>query len=204
MSFCTFFFFSIFKLFLKSKTICIFVVSKELYSQQYNKVGVFFASVPNFSEFYMELDANNQGMECLRVLNEIIFDFDEVRLMFPLCFFLFFSFLFFFSFSFSCFFFFFFFLLFLWPNCRDIFLMKFQQRVLYRISSLIFLSPISFSNKLVVGRICQLRKRSKHNNLTLPRFLFHNEFLLLYKYSFLKSIYFTLVVLSLSACLRVW
>ena len=26
----------------------------------------------------MELDANNQGMECLRVLNEIIADFDEV------------------------------------------------------------------------------------------------------------------------------
>ncbi|PVD31143.1 hypothetical protein C0Q70_10421 [Pomacea canaliculata] len=38
---------------------------------QYSKVGVFFASVPNFSDFYMELDANNQGVECLRVLNEI-------------------------------------------------------------------------------------------------------------------------------------
>ncbi|CAI9735925.1 adenylate cyclase type 1-like [Octopus vulgaris] len=50
----------------------------ELYSQQYNRVGVFFASVSNFSEFYMELDANNQGVECLRVLNEIIFDFDEL------------------------------------------------------------------------------------------------------------------------------
>ncbi|XP_045170613.2 Ca(2+)/calmodulin-responsive adenylate cyclase-like [Mercenaria mercenaria] len=49
----------------------------ELYSQHYSKIGVFFASIPNFSEFYMELDANNQGMECLRVLNEIIADFDE-------------------------------------------------------------------------------------------------------------------------------
>ncbi|KAJ8313922.1 hypothetical protein KUTeg_008483 [Tegillarca granosa] len=48
-----------------------------LYSQYYPKVGVFFASIPNFSDFYMELDANNQGMECLRVLNEIIVDFDE-------------------------------------------------------------------------------------------------------------------------------
>ncbi|XP_013391106.1 uncharacterized protein LOC106159379 isoform X2 [Lingula anatina] len=49
----------------------------ELYSQQYAKVGVMFASIPNFAGFYMELDANNQGIECLRVLNEIIFDFDE-------------------------------------------------------------------------------------------------------------------------------
>ncbi|XP_059175219.1 adenylate cyclase type 1-like isoform X2 [Physella acuta] len=50
----------------------------ELYSQQYNKVGVFFASIPNFSNFYVELAANNQGVECLRVLNEIIADFDEL------------------------------------------------------------------------------------------------------------------------------
>ncbi|KAH9492112.1 hypothetical protein Btru_026986 [Bulinus truncatus] len=50
----------------------------ELYSQQYNKVAVFFASIPNFSNFYVELDANNQGVECLRVLNEIIADFDEL------------------------------------------------------------------------------------------------------------------------------
>ena len=55
-----------------------FVSLQELYSQHYSKIGVFFASIPNFSEFYMELDANNQGMECLRVLNEIIADFDEV------------------------------------------------------------------------------------------------------------------------------
>lgn len=52
---------------------------QELYSQYYPKVGVFFASIPNFSNFYIELDANNQGMECLRVLNEIIVDFDEVN-----------------------------------------------------------------------------------------------------------------------------
>ncbi|NP_001191535.1 adenylate cyclase [Aplysia californica] len=50
----------------------------ELYSQQYNKVAVFFASIPNFSDFYVELAANNQGVECLRVLNEIIADFDEL------------------------------------------------------------------------------------------------------------------------------
>lgn len=57
----------------------LFLCFQELYSQYYPKVGVFFASIPNFSNFYIELDANNQGMECLRVLNEIIVDFDEVN-----------------------------------------------------------------------------------------------------------------------------
>lgn len=37
-----------------------------------------FASIPNFSEFYVELEANNEGVECLRLLNEIIADFDEI------------------------------------------------------------------------------------------------------------------------------
>jgi hypothetical protein len=37
-----------------------------------------FASIPNFSEFYVELEANNEGVECLRLLNEIIADFDEL------------------------------------------------------------------------------------------------------------------------------
>jgi len=57
------------------------VIFQELYSQHYSKIGVVFASIPNFSEFYSELAANNQGMECLRVLNEIIADFDEVTAM---------------------------------------------------------------------------------------------------------------------------
>jgi hypothetical protein len=37
-----------------------------------------FASIPNFWEFYVELEANNEGVECLRLLNEIIADFDEI------------------------------------------------------------------------------------------------------------------------------
>ncbi|NXJ32026.1 ADCY5 cyclase, partial [Ciconia maguari] len=41
-------------------------------------VAVMFASISNFSEFYVELEANNEGVECLRLLNEIIADFDEV------------------------------------------------------------------------------------------------------------------------------
>jgi hypothetical protein len=39
---------------------------------------VMFASITNFSEFYIELEGNNEGVECLRLLNEIIADFDEV------------------------------------------------------------------------------------------------------------------------------
>lgn len=50
----------------------------DLYHQSYAKVGVCFASIPNFMEFYVELDGNNQGMECLRLLNEIIADFDQL------------------------------------------------------------------------------------------------------------------------------
>ncbi|XP_076361646.1 adenylate cyclase 1-like [Tachypleus tridentatus] len=50
----------------------------ELYHQSYAKVGVMFASIPNYHEFYMELNTNNQGVECLRLLNEIIVDFDEL------------------------------------------------------------------------------------------------------------------------------
>ncbi|XP_053949645.1 Ca(2+)/calmodulin-responsive adenylate cyclase isoform X5 [Anastrepha ludens] len=52
--------------------------SQELYHQSYAKVGVIFASVPNFHEFYTEMDGSDQGLECLRLLNEIIADFDEL------------------------------------------------------------------------------------------------------------------------------
>ena len=41
-------------------------------------MGVIFASITNFHEFYTELDGNNQGVECIRLLNEIIIDFDEI------------------------------------------------------------------------------------------------------------------------------
>ena len=37
-----------------------------------------FASIPNFSDFYTEEGINNGGIECLRILNEIISDFDSV------------------------------------------------------------------------------------------------------------------------------
>uniref|UniRef100_A0A4W5KIX4 Adenylate cyclase type 5 n=1 Tax=Hucho hucho TaxID=62062 RepID=A0A4W5KIX4_9TELE len=50
----------------------------ELYYQSCECVAVMFASISNFSEFYIELEANNEGVECLRLLNEIIADFDEI------------------------------------------------------------------------------------------------------------------------------
>ena len=45
---------------------------QELYSQSYTRVGVIFASITNFHEFYTELDGNNQGIECIRLLDYII------------------------------------------------------------------------------------------------------------------------------------
>lgn len=50
----------------------------DLYSQSYAEVGVLFASMPNFADFYSEESINNQGLECLRFLNEVISDFDAV------------------------------------------------------------------------------------------------------------------------------
>ncbi|KAK7602501.1 hypothetical protein V9T40_008090 [Parthenolecanium corni] len=50
----------------------------DLYHEQCDCVCIMFASIPNFSEFYVELEANNEGVECLRLLNEIIADFDEI------------------------------------------------------------------------------------------------------------------------------
>ena len=37
-----------------------------------------FANIPNYKEFYNENDINKQGLECIRLLNEIICDFDLV------------------------------------------------------------------------------------------------------------------------------
>ena len=51
----------------------------ELYSQKYDNICVMFASIPNYKEFYTENDINKQGLECIRLLNEIICDFDKVR-----------------------------------------------------------------------------------------------------------------------------
>ncbi|XP_028993155.1 adenylate cyclase type 2-like [Betta splendens] len=54
------------------------VHNQDLYSQSYDCVCVMFASVPQFKEFYSESSENRDGLECLRFLNEIIADFDEL------------------------------------------------------------------------------------------------------------------------------
>ncbi len=51
---------------------------QDLYHESYNCIAVIFASIPNYIEFYDENDVNKQGLECLRLLNEIICDFDKV------------------------------------------------------------------------------------------------------------------------------
>lgn len=52
--------------------------NEDLYHQSYDCVCVMFASVPDFKEFYTESDVNKEGLECLRLLNEIIADFDDL------------------------------------------------------------------------------------------------------------------------------
>uniref|UniRef100_H2U1J0 Adenylate cyclase type 2 n=1 Tax=Takifugu rubripes TaxID=31033 RepID=H2U1J0_TAKRU len=52
--------------------------NEDLYHQSYESVCVMFASIPDFKEFYTESDVNKEGLECLRLLNEIIADFDEL------------------------------------------------------------------------------------------------------------------------------
>lgn len=52
------------------------MASDDLYSNTHNLCGVMFASIPNFQDFYSE-DIEN-GKACIRVLNEIICDFDEL------------------------------------------------------------------------------------------------------------------------------
>ncbi|XP_018045914.1 PREDICTED: adenylate cyclase type 2 isoform X1 [Atta colombica] len=53
---------------------------QELYHERYSSIAVMFASIPNYKEFYDETDINKQGLECLRLLNEIICDFDKLLL----------------------------------------------------------------------------------------------------------------------------
>uniref|UniRef100_H3D9B4 Adenylate cyclase type 9 n=1 Tax=Tetraodon nigroviridis TaxID=99883 RepID=H3D9B4_TETNG len=52
------------------------VMLTQSYSKNHDSVGVIFASIVNFSEFYEE--TYEGGKECYRVLNELIGDFDEL------------------------------------------------------------------------------------------------------------------------------
>lgn len=50
----------------------------ELYHESFKNVSVIFASIPNYSKLYREHMFDVDGTKCLRVLNEIISDFDMV------------------------------------------------------------------------------------------------------------------------------
>ncbi|XP_061842940.1 adenylate cyclase type 8 [Nerophis lumbriciformis] len=51
---------------------------EELYSQSYDEVGVMFASVAGFNEYFEQKEVRHEGVDCLRLLNEIIAGFDEL------------------------------------------------------------------------------------------------------------------------------
>ncbi|XP_051579375.1 adenylate cyclase type 8-like isoform X2 [Myxocyprinus asiaticus] len=52
--------------------------NEDLFSESYERVGVMFASIPDFTNYYEKKELIHQDVECLRVLNEIIADFDEL------------------------------------------------------------------------------------------------------------------------------
>ncbi|XP_035534482.1 adenylate cyclase type 8 [Morone saxatilis] len=51
---------------------------EELYSQSYDEVGVMFASIAGFNEYFEQKEIKHEGVDCLRLLNEIIAAFDEL------------------------------------------------------------------------------------------------------------------------------
>ncbi|XP_045137606.1 adenylate cyclase type 2-like isoform X1 [Portunus trituberculatus] len=55
----------------------------ELYHESFKNVSVIFASIPNYSKLYREYTRDNHGTECLRLLNEIISDFDMLTYQEP-------------------------------------------------------------------------------------------------------------------------
>uniref|UniRef100_A0A671NCW7 adenylate cyclase n=1 Tax=Sinocyclocheilus anshuiensis TaxID=1608454 RepID=A0A671NCW7_9TELE len=52
--------------------------NEDLFSESYERVGVMFASVPGFTDYYEKKELIHQDVECLRLLNEIIADFYEL------------------------------------------------------------------------------------------------------------------------------
>ncbi|XP_062858612.1 adenylate cyclase type 8 [Trichomycterus rosablanca] len=50
----------------------------ELYAQSYDEVGVMFATIAGFNDYYEQKEIKHGGVECLRLLNEIIAEFDEL------------------------------------------------------------------------------------------------------------------------------
>uniref|UniRef100_A0A3B1IT33 adenylate cyclase n=1 Tax=Astyanax mexicanus TaxID=7994 RepID=A0A3B1IT33_ASTMX len=53
-------------------------VGEELYAQSYDEVGVMFATIAGFNDYYEQKEIKHEGVESLRLLNDIIADFDEL------------------------------------------------------------------------------------------------------------------------------
>ncbi len=56
----------------------IVILFQDLYHEAYTNVCVMFASIANFWDFYQQTTVTKHGIECLKVLNEIIGDLDQV------------------------------------------------------------------------------------------------------------------------------
>ena len=54
------------------------ISADQLYHESYDSCAVMFASIPNYSQFYSENYMNEEGLNCLKLLNEIILNFDQV------------------------------------------------------------------------------------------------------------------------------
>lgn len=52
----------------------------KLYSESYAHVSVMFASIPNYLDFFTEEEIHQGGVNCLKILNEIISSYDKVRM----------------------------------------------------------------------------------------------------------------------------
>lgn len=50
---------------------------QDIYARGHDNVCVMFASIPNFKDFWSEWGTSRK-LECLRLLNEIICEFDKV------------------------------------------------------------------------------------------------------------------------------
>ncbi|KAL3096373.1 hypothetical protein niasHT_026340 [Heterodera trifolii] len=50
----------------------------DLYSEARDNACVIFITITEFDKFYEEMDTNQEGRECIRVLNELISDFDNI------------------------------------------------------------------------------------------------------------------------------
>ena len=54
------------------------VTLQELYHETYDSICVIFASIPNFWDFFRQNTISRHGIECIKILNELISDFDQV------------------------------------------------------------------------------------------------------------------------------